>query len=297
MRNPSLNSLATFEAAARHLSFTRAARELDVLQPAVSRQVIELERLLATTLFERTKPLLTLTPDGNQLYHAVSGGLSQINEALDFLRARGRTRTLVVNATIGLASCFLMSRLAEFEAQYPEYRLELVTRDQNAAFDERGCDVLFEFDQPRDTGIRGFCLFPEEMIAVCAPDFEDVSTLLVDELVNKPLLCLASAQHRDDWKRYLQAAGLANPAPGYAQEYLSFMVYLQAILDGRGIGLGWSYLLDEHIAAGRLRIAYPQRVSGDRAYQVYLMERARRNPAAIAFFEWAESLALGAAAT
>ena len=88
LRTPSPNSLASFEAAARHLSFTRAARELEVLQPAVSRQVIELERTLSTTLFERTRPLLTLTPDGNQLYQAVSGGLDQIDEALDFLRAR-----------------------------------------------------------------------------------------------------------------------------------------------------------------------------------------------------------------
>ena len=103
---------------------------------------------------------------------------------------------------------------------------------------------------------------------------------------------MASAQHRDDWKHYLEAAGLAKPAPRFAQEYLSFMVYLQAILDGRGVGLGWRYLLDDHLASGRLRIAHAQRLVGERGYQVYLTERARRKPAAIAFFNWIESLAV-----
>ena len=288
---PSLNALATFEAAARHLSFTRAAHELGVLQPAVSRQIIDLERRLSTTLFERTRPLLGLTPDGVQLYRAVSAGLGQINEALDFLQARTRTRTLVANATIGLASCFLMSRLADFEARHPDCQLELVTRDQNASFDVRACDVVFEFDRPRALGIRSFQLFGEEMIALRAPDFADPSGLTPAELAQQPLLCLASPQHRADWNRYLAAAGVESPAPRFAQQYSSFMVYLQAILDGRGIGLGWRHLLDEHLAAGRLCIAHPARCRGERGYQVYLTERARDNRAALAFFEWTESLA------
>ena len=296
MRPPvSLNSLSTFEAAARHLSFTRAARELEVLQPAVSRQVIELERALGITLFERTKPLLTLTADGNLLYDSVAAGLGRINETLDFFVARGHKKTVVVNATIGLASCYLMSRLADFEASFPEFQIELVTRDQNASFDPRSCDLVFVFDVARNLGVRRFRLFDEKMICVCAGDYPDFDSESLDSVLTQPLLALATAQHRDDWKRYLAAADAGPVAPVFAQQYLSFIVYLQAILDGRGLGIGWSHLLDEHLAAGRLRIAYDFVAAGERGYHCYLTERARDNPAADAFYQWAESLVPGSA--
>ncbi len=291
----SLNSLATFEAAARHLSFTRAALELRVLQPAVSRQVIELEKALGVSLFERTKPLLTLTTDGNLLYDAVSSGLGRINEALDYFLAQGQKKTIVVNATIGLASCYLMSRLADFEARHPEFQIELVTRDQNASFDARSCDLVFVFDVARNSGVRRFKLFDEKMICVCAGDYADFDGASLDALLAQPLLCLATAQHRDDWKRYLAAADAGSVPPVFAQQYLSFIVYLQAILDGRGLGIGWSHLLDEHLAAGRLRIAYDFVAAGERGYHCYLTERARDNPAADAFYQWAESLVLESA--
>ncbi len=288
----SLNSLSTFEAAARHLSFTRAARELEVLQPAVSRQVIELEKALGTPLFERTKPLLTLTADGNLLYDAVAAGLGRINETLDFFLARGHRKTIVVNTTIGLASCYLMSRLADFEARHPEFQVELVTRDQNASFDPRSCDLVFVFDLSRNLGVRRFRLFDEQMICVCAGDYTDFDSGSIDALRRQPLLALATAQHRDDWQKYLLSAG-ADAAPlTFAQQYLSFIVYLQAILDGRGLGIGWRYLLDEHLAAGRLRIAHEHVAPGERAYHCYLTERARDNPAATAFYDWAEALAV-----
>ncbi len=293
MRPPvSLNSLASFEAAARHLSFTRAARELEVLQPAVSRQVIELEKTLGITLFERTKPLLTLTADGNMLYDAVASGLGRINETLDFFLARGHKKTVVVNATIGLASCYLMSRLADFEARFPEFQIELVTRDQNASFDPRSCDLVFVFDLSRNLGVKRFRLFEEEMICVCAGDYPDFDAGSLAGICAQPLLALATAQHRDDWKRFLASAGAGARPPQFAQQYLSFIVYLQAILDGHGLGIGWRYLLDEHLAAGRLRIAHAHVAPGERAYHCYLTERARENPAAVAFYRWAETLAL-----
>lgn len=265
-----------------------------MLQPAVSRQVIELEKGLGTRLFERTKPLLTLTADGNLLYDAVSSGLGRIGETLDFFLARGHKKTVVVNATIGLASCFLMSRLADFEARHPEFQIELVTRDQNASFDARSCDLVFVFDTAKNLGVRRFRLFDERLICVCAGDYPQFDGDSAAAMLEQPLLTLATAQHRDDWNRYLAGAGASDRPRAFAQQYLSFIVYLQAILDGRGLGVGWRYLLDEHLAAGRLRLAHRSVVAGERGYHCYLTERARHNPAAAAFYQWAETLAVGA---
>ena len=97
---PSLNLLLTFEAAARHLSFTRAASELNVLQPAVSRQMAALEFDLGVKLFVRSKPNLTLTADGEAFYAAISAGLEQIRRAVGVIRERHQQQTLVVNTSI-----------------------------------------------------------------------------------------------------------------------------------------------------------------------------------------------------
>ena len=286
-----LNNLRVFEAAGRHRSFTRAADELGVLQPAVSRQVIELESALSTRLFERTKPRLTLTADGEALYHAVTLGLAQIDESIGFILARKQKSTVVVSATIGLASCFLMSRLADFERRYPDYQVELVTRDQNASFDPRACDLVFEFGRPQARGVRSFQLFPEEMIVVSGKDYPDTMALSLDELLEQPLLGLATPEHRGDWAAWLAAEVPDNFPLRFSHHYTSFMVYLQAIMDGLGLGIGWRYLLDYHLEAGHLKIAHPRRVAGSRGYSVYITERARNNTAAGAFYDWVRSIA------
>lgn len=110
---PALSQLAAFEAAARHLGFSRAARELNVQQPAISRQIAALERDLGHALFLRTKPRLRLTPDGEMLAGAVADGFGAIRRAIDALRGQTRRDVLVVNAAIGFTSLFLLPRLGE----------------------------------------------------------------------------------------------------------------------------------------------------------------------------------------
>ena len=285
-----LKQLSVFAAAARHLSFTRAARELGVLQPAVSRQVADLERSLDTRLFLRSKPLLTLTADGESLYLAVREGLENITRAVDQIRVRDRRQTVVVNASIGLTSCFLMSRLVAFEQAYPDFAVELVTRDQNDPYDTRSSDVIFVFDRPGDLGLERFRLFMEEMILVCGPGHADISEFPLEWVESLPHFILGSRAHRNDWSRFFALSGMEAGAPVVKKEYTSFMVYLQAISQDRGLGIGWRYLLDEPIESGRVRIAHPHSVPGDRGYFCYLTERASGNDAARAFFDWARTL-------
>ena len=119
---PPTNSLVVFEAAARHMNFTRAAEELSVTQSAVSRQVQLLEDFLGTTLFQRHARGLQLTREGERLHRAVSMGLEHIaNVAADIRRHRGPAE-LTVATSVTFASYWLMARMAKFQAAHPGSR-------------------------------------------------------------------------------------------------------------------------------------------------------------------------------
>ena len=196
-----LNALGAFEAAARHLSFTQAAKEFDVLQPAISRHIAALESDLETTLFIRKKPKLELTRDGETLLTAVSSGFGQIAHAANIIRDRNSTQTFVVTASLGFASCFLMSRLSDFNTRYPDAELELVTSDIYRKYNPDEIDVAIMLSEKKDIPGRDVrLLFPKEMIAVCAPDYLRGRELISDEdLVKEKLLYLHEPNHLEDW--------------------------------------------------------------------------------------------------
>ena len=285
-----LKRLYIFEAVGRLLSFTQAANELGVLQPAVSRQVAELEKELNVTLLHRTKPTLTLTAEGEQLHQGLSIHLKQIESTLKSIQPNPSPAKAVINATIGLTSCYLLDRLVEFEKSYPEFSLELVTRDQNGPYDTQSCDVLFTFDRFQNFGLDHFQLFPEEMIMICGHSHPDISDLSLQDLARQTHVTLGSRSHRTDWGEFF-GDELQQFSFGESRfEYNSFMVYLQAITNGQ-LGIGWRYLLDDQIQSGSIRIAHPHSVKGQRGYHCYLLEKSRQNPAAEAFFSWAKGLA------
>ena len=113
MKNPlpPLSALGNFEAAARHLSFTQAAKEFDVLQPTISRHIAALESDLGTALFIRKNPKLELTRDGETRLTAISSGFGQIAHGANIIRDHNSTQSFVVTASLGFASCFLNARL------------------------------------------------------------------------------------------------------------------------------------------------------------------------------------------
>src|SRR6188768_1770577 len=127
-RLPPLNALRAFEAAARHLSFKNAARELHVTPGAVSHQVKQLEESLGMPLFRRLTRALELTPDGNALLPKVQEGLRNLAEAVERVRSRGEARTLTVMAPPNFAARWLVPRLASFTEQNPGLDLHLASR-------------------------------------------------------------------------------------------------------------------------------------------------------------------------
>jgi LysR family glycine cleavage system transcriptional activator len=288
---PSLTSIRVFEAAAQHLSFVRAARQLGVQSPAVSRQVAELEQALGARLFVRSKPRLALTPQGQQLYLSVSHGLNEIRKGCEKLQDERREGVVKVVTSIGITSCWLLNRLVGFYQQYPEIELHLTTRDSTTNLDPADADVAILFGEDDLPGVEASCIFREKMITVCAPGLlAGHDRLSAEKLLTAPLLHYAEAAHRDDWQRLLATVDLSPPPPQRGMTFNSYVVYLQASLNGAGVAIGWEHLLDDYLDNGSLCRASGLELETTRGYFCCLTVNGSDNSAARQFRDWVCSL-------
>lgn len=279
--------LTAFEASARHLSFTAASRELNVQQPAVSRQVAMLEAELGTQLFQRTKPRLTLTTRGEILFQALSEGFAAIQAALKRIRDDHQSDAVIVATTIGFASLYLIPRLAGFLKQHPNHPVQIVTRDQNTCYEPELTHVIVDFGEAGVPGSTSARIFGEQLIAVCAPSLlKGGEPYAPEDLPSQPLLHMSSADHADDWQRYLKGTGIDVPTPLPTDRIMSFMVYHHSIQGGQGIGLGWRQLVEGMIADGRLAVAVNRTLKTHRGYHASLMPQAQNNESARVFWTW-----------
>ena len=168
---PPTNSLVVFEAAARHMNFTRAARELDVTQSAVSRQIQLLEDHLGIALFQRQSRGLVLTREGERLHRAVAMGLEHIaNVAADLRRNRGPGE-LTVATSVTFASYWLMARIAKFRAAHPEIELRLYASSPVYDLAAEGIDIAVRYGAGEWPGVEATRLFGDEIWPVCSPRY------------------------------------------------------------------------------------------------------------------------------
>ena len=291
MRRPDWNHLIAFEAVARHGNFSRAASELNVLQPAVSRRVAQLEAQLKVRLLHRTRPSASLTEDGRILFRAVSGSLAQVQAAVEQITQSLADQVLTVNTTIGFASCFLMRRLNAFHQASPGDVVELVSRDLNDGYREHSSDIVTVFDAPHQLpGVEHRRIFKERMIAVCAPSYLEGHPIKDGDLSTHRLLHLRAGIHDRDWLTFLSDLGQPVPAAASGDRYTSFMVYLQAAINGDGIAIGWAHLLDDLIASGQLVKAVDHEVATERGYFCCLTERGADREGARHFMDWVSSI-------
>lgn len=241
MRVPisSLNLVRSFEAAARHGTFTRAAAELGVHQPAISRQVAELEKQIGRPLFLRGTEGLKLTPGGQVLFEVAQETLGRLGTTLTRLQADAAGR-LTLNCSIGLADAWLLPRLPVFHAAHPEMQIDVVTRDSPADARIALADARILFG----TAGRGdHVLFPERLVVVAAPGQHDT--------VARPLLALSMPEYAGDWGRVL--SHLDHPmGSGPMRYFSSYTAYMHALRAGEGIGLAWDVLVVEALQSGRL---------------------------------------------
>lgn len=254
-----MQALAVFESAARHASFSAAARELGSTQPAVSQRIVQLEADLGVPLFERGHRGVVLTPHGERLYEAVREGLATIREATVEIRARRACGALTILTDAGFATYWLMPRLADLRRLMPDVDVRIVTSQQG--FDPRRdrADVAIAFGDGDWAPCTSSRLFQEQVTPVCSPGFAERYWPASGEsgaadLVKLPLLHVQPTEPARwmSWRDWFVAHDLPAPADGHGITFNSYSLVIEAAVMGQGVALGWTPLVDGLIATGQL---------------------------------------------
>ena len=252
---PPLNSLVAFEAAARHLSFTRAADELSVTQGAISRQVRHLEDYLGRALFIRDKRALSLTDTGAEYYDSVQQSLLQLAGATgEILQWQGDQQVTVVT-TNAMASFWLLPRFSEFQEQHPEIDLRILAVDSLRNIRHNEFDIaLFYCHTPPDD-LRATPLFSETVFPVCSPAYLEKNPQISDpqQLATSTLLSLEVREDWLSWRDWFEGCDLPPPTETARRLKINnYPLVIQSALNGQGLALAWANLVDDYLASGLL---------------------------------------------
>jgi len=250
---PPLSSLLPFEAAARHLNFTRAAGELKLTQTAVSRQIRALEDDLGVRLFERRNRAVFLTDAGADLAAAVAAGLERIAAAAAGLR--GQPGQVVLSVELYLAVYWLMPRLSEFHRVHPNVDLRVVAARRPLAASRERFDLALQCSGRPSGPHPQVHAAAEEIFPVCSPAHlaGRAGPLALDELEGERLLHFADeAGEWMGWDDWMTALGQAPLSAARTTVFDSYPVLIQAALAGHGVALGWGRGLEGLLADGSL---------------------------------------------
>ena len=278
-RPPSLDLLRGFEAAARTLSFTKAAAELFLTQSAVSRQVKAIEDHLGCALFVRRHRALALTEAGRELQRAASLALRELADAGERIRARSRRRTLTVTATLGFASLWLIPRLADFRSRQPDLDIRIAADNRMLDLERERIEVAVRYCAPKEAPPGALKLFGEAVLPVCSPRCITRSAPLAqpEDLRHHVLL----HYERPDgvtpwlsWTVWLEVMQLTGLKPAGALRFSQYDQTIRAAIDGQGVALGTTPLVRQLIRQGKLIAPLAGRFESSRAY--FLITSARQ---------------------
>jgi LysR family transcriptional regulator, glycine cleavage system transcriptional activator len=249
-RLPPLNGLKAFEAAARSESFTRAAKELNVTQGAVSHQVKALEDTLGLKLFHRERQRLILTEAGRDYLTVIRDALDQIAVGTERLLQRQGSGVLTVSTSPDFAAKWLVNRLGRFAETHPDVDLRVSATTHYADFARDDVDVAIRHGDGNWPGLDVQRLYSERLFPVCSPKLVAGRNRITKaaDLLKFPLLCLEDAKN---WTRLLEAAGVKSTVrPGPVLNRASMLI--DAAIDGQGIALARTALAAWDLINGRL---------------------------------------------
>ena len=283
---PSLNGLRTFEAAARHRSFTRAAEELGVTQTAVSHQIRTLEERLGLKLFDRRGRALRLTEAAESYLPSVRSAFDELHDATDRLIRRDADATLTVSTLPSFAAKWLIPRLGEFQDRHPDISIRITTSMARVDFDRDDVDVAIRYGRGDWPGVRLDRLVGEDIFPVCSPKLLDGPHPLrrPDDLASHTLLHVVG--FLQDWQVWLTAANVDHADPSSGPRFDLIINALQAAIDGLGVALGRTALVEGDLAAGRLVAPFDISLPSEAAYYAVAPEQTADRPKIEAFREW-----------
>lgn len=290
-RLPPLDLLAAFEAAARHLSFTRAGAERFVTQSAMSRQIRALEDDLGVALFRRGHRALALTEHGLKLQRTCEVVLRQLRSTVGEIRAPSRREVLALTTTPGFASLWLIPRLPAFTRAHPgiDVRLDASLERRNLKAD--GFDLAVRYGAAGST--EGQALFREAMQPVCSPKLLRAGPPLrrPEDLRLHTLLQLGGGGGGDagmplEWEPWLQAAGVPGLQPAATLSFSGYGEAIAAALAAQGVALGRRPLVDALLRKRQLVAPFEELTMPTRAYFLIVDPPSRARPAVRALEAW-----------
>jgi LysR family glycine cleavage system transcriptional activator len=286
---PPLDLIQGFEAAARSLSFTKAAEELALTQSAISRQIRALEESLGVALFERRPRSLALTEEGRTLYRVVGEVLERLQETVGRLRASASVPQLTVSTTGGFASLWLIPRLRTFTAVHPEVDVRISATYKAIDLERSGVDVAVRYCTSEEAPEGAIRLFDEEVFPVCSPALGAAGPHPLRapaDLAYYSLLHMDHARDRMDWDTWLAAHGHAGLRPAAAMRFDTYEQMIQAAVGGQGVAMGIGELVSGLMASGELVAPFGESREGDRAYFILRSAFTRDRPHVQAFVAW-----------
>src|SRR6266705_4963738 len=274
---PHLAFFQGFEAAARMLSFTKAAEELFITQSAVSRQIKALEDHLGLKLFERRPRSLTLTETGQALYRIATDVLDRLQAATDRLKAETRARQLSITTTTGFASLWLIPRLKRFTSLHPDIDVRISATTDALNLERSLIDLAIRYCKPDSVPEGAAKLFGEEMIPMCSRALvrdkahplkrpQDLAhhTLLHFDYAGAEIMYM-------DWGTWLTALGIGDLRPAGALHFSQYEQMIQAAISGKGVALVRRQAARTRVRAMAARGGRPRNRAGEPA--VARMER------------------------
>ncbi|KCV81142.1 DNA-binding transcriptional activator GcvA [Actibacterium atlanticum] len=286
-RLPPLTALRAFEAAARHMSFAKAAEELNVTPAALSFQIKSLEEHLGQQVFHRLNRAVELTEAGRALAPGTRDGFDALNAAWRATQRLQDDTTLTITAGPALTAKWLAPRLYEFARAHPEIDLRFSTTLRVVDLERDGVDVAIRFGQGEDDGLYSIAARKEWMIPVMTPELAEQFPT-PESLTKAPLLFDESIRFLDppcDWPMWFRAAGI-NFEPTRGSHFSNADHAIDAAVAGVGVVLGRRPMIIKDVLEGRLCMPFKLAIETDARFRFICLQGAETRPKIAAFRDW-----------
>ena len=253
-----LNAVRAFEVSAKHLSFSLAAKELNVTPAAIGQQVRLLEEWLGVSLFIRASSgvsRLTLTAQAKLALPEITRGLEHISQGLALLQKPIINNAITVSVSPAFAAKWLLTHIDDFQLKYPDYDLRLNTNSRSVDYFAEDIDIGVRYGKGNWPGLSQTLLMDEDIFPVCSPDLVEQGLTLPSDLANYPLLhdhSMPVSSGFPTWSSWLNEQGIDNVETNKGLKINNSASVIQAAVAGQGVALGRSVLVKADLACGRL---------------------------------------------
>lgn len=285
----SLNHLSAFEASARLGSFTNAARELGVSQPAISQSVRKLEAAIGTKLFHRRHRIITLTNAGEMLNNDVAQGFDRILATVKHLQQQQRGQHVTLSVSTAFANYWMVPRLQKFHYSHPNIDLRLQTTDKDLDLAQEGISLGVWRGSGKWPGYHSALIAKETLIAVASPQWLDNNGPIdrLEQLQTAQLINLEEPYRtRPTWSDFFRHFGAKYKDKGQGLRLNDYALVLQAVMAGEGISMGWHHVTSKLIKAGLLTQVGPWQWDNNQGFYLVWSENSILSPDASSVRDW-----------